>query len=397
MMNLENKLAPIVLFTYNRLWHTKQTIKALRKNKLTSRSELFIYSDGFKNANDKVEVLNVREYIKTIDGFMKVTIIEKSTNQGLADSIINGVTEIINIYGKVIVLEDDIVTSPTFLTFMNNALDYYENKDTVWHISGWNYPVDNINKEDTFMWRMMNCWGWATWKNRWQHYEKKPQKLIDTYTDYDIYKFDLDGTGGFWSQVIKNNSGIMNTWAIFWYAEIFNNKGLCLNPVQSYVENIGFDGSGTNTGIRNNYSSALCLKENINFTVDYYENDFMLYLIQNFFKNKNTKNLIFSQNINKIKKKLDSLDKSKEYILYGAGSGAQLILSFFRDEIKYIIDTSSNLKDLKVKNKNIFLPYGNTENYNIIISVFGRENIIKSFLITECNVASKNIISFDCS
>jgi len=214
-------LAPIVLFTYNRLEHTTRTVEALRRNILAEESILYIYSDGFKDNNDKESVLELRKYLKTISGFKSITIIEQDTNKGLAKSIITGVSNIVNKYDKVIVLEDDIVTSAYFLTFMNNALDYYEHTKKVWHISGWNYPIKNKNIGDTFMWRMMNCWGWATWKNRWQHFEKNPKNLIETFSDYDKFKFDLDGVGGFWSQVEKNYNNNMNTWAIFWYATIF--------------------------------------------------------------------------------------------------------------------------------------------------------------------------------
>ena len=126
-MTLVN-LAPIVLFVYNRLWHTQQTIEALQKNELASESELFIYADGTKNEKLNDQVLEVRSYIKEVDGFSKVTIIERDKNWGLAANIIDGVTNVINQYGKIIVMEDDIVTSPAYLSFMNQALDFYKNE-----------------------------------------------------------------------------------------------------------------------------------------------------------------------------------------------------------------------------------------------------------------------------
>ena len=164
--------APIVLFVYNRPWHTKQTIDALKNNYLANESELYIYSDAPKHSQDISSVQEVRNYIKSINGFKNIKIIYRKRNYGLADSIIDGVTEIVNKYGKIIVLEDDIVTSPHFLQFINDALIYYEEVNEVWHISGWNYPIQPINLHDTFLWRVMNCWGWATWANRWQYFEK---------------------------------------------------------------------------------------------------------------------------------------------------------------------------------------------------------------------------------
>ncbi|MEM5947463.1 glycosyltransferase [Spirochaetia bacterium 38H-sp] len=239
-------LAPIVLFVYNRPWHTKQTVEALQKNELASDSELFIFSDSWKNDNDKSKVLEVREYLKTIYGFKKVTIIERDKNWGLANNIIDGVTKIVNEYGKIIVLEDDIVASPYFLRFMNAALDSYEKEKKIWHISGWTYPIDPDGLGDVFLWRVMNCWGWATWADRWNFFEKKPHELIAKFSKRDIYRFNLDGTEDFWAQVKDNLCEKIDTWAIFWYATIFINNGLCLNPTVSLVSNVGLDGSGVN-------------------------------------------------------------------------------------------------------------------------------------------------------
>lgn len=240
-------LAPIVLFTYNRLLHTRQTIEALQKNELANKSELFIFSDGGKDEESWQKVNEVREYLKTIKRFKNIILVFREKNIGLADSIIFGVTDIVNRYGKIIVLEDDIVTSPYFLKFMNDALNFYEQDKKVWHISGWNYPITKDESNKTFLWRVMNCWGWATWQNRWRYFEKDANKLIGSFSDEDIYKFNLDGFDNFWAQVAANSNGKIDTWAIFWYATIFKNSGLCLNPVNQLIKNIGFDNEGTHT------------------------------------------------------------------------------------------------------------------------------------------------------
>ncbi len=241
--------APIVLFVYNRPWHTKQTIEALQKNELAKESELYIYSDAPKDTKAEKEVGNVREFIENVEGFKKVTIVKRERNLGLAASIIDGVTTVVNRYGKVIVLEDDLVTSPYFLSFMNDALDFYEDEKRVWHISGWNYPIDPNGLDDTFLWRVMNCWGWATWADRWKYYEKNTERVMESFSSEDIVRFNLDGAENFWSQVEANRDGKIDTWAIYWYAKIFENGGLCLNPVVSFVDNIGLDGSGIHCGI----------------------------------------------------------------------------------------------------------------------------------------------------
>lgn len=141
-----NKLAPIVLFVYNRKDHTEQTIEALKKNDLAIESDLFIYSDATKNDVNSDAVKEVREYIKTINGFKSITIVERKNNMGLAKSVVSGVSEIVNKYGKVIVLEDDLITAPQFLRYMNKNLENYEKVEDVISIHGYNYPIKNIEK-----------------------------------------------------------------------------------------------------------------------------------------------------------------------------------------------------------------------------------------------------------
>ncbi len=265
MINI-NKLAPVIIFTYNRPKHIQQTIQALQKNHLAENSEVFIYSDGAKNDKSRTNVNLVRNYLKTINGFKTITIIERNKNWGLANNIINGVTDIINKYGNAIVLEDDLVTSPYFLDFMNKALDFYIDKKQIWHISAWVYPTNLIQKnynQDVFLWRMMNCCGWATWRDRWRYFEKIPDKLINNFSKKDIHKFNLDGISNHWNQVLDNRNHILNTWAIFWYATIFKQNGLCLNPTISYLSNIGHDGSGTHCQ-DSNYTDNLILNNNPN-------------------------------------------------------------------------------------------------------------------------------------
>ncbi|WP_206732272.1 glycosyltransferase family protein [Halarcobacter mediterraneus] len=391
-----SNLSPIVLFVYNRLEHTKKTINALKKNLLAEQSHLYIYSDGYKNEEDKTQVLELRKYLKTIKGFLDISIIEQNKNKGLANSIISGVTEVINHHGTTIVVEDDIVTSRYFLTFMNKALNDYKEEKKVWHISGWNYPISNEYLEDTFLWRMMNCWGWATWEDRWKYFEKEPKKLINTYSKKDINKFDLDiNNAGFWEQVLKNSSREMNTWAIFWYATIFNNKGLCLNPTQSFTKNIGFDGTGTNTGFRNNYSSKLNNSSEIRMTKNFNENKLALERIKRFLIKKDDKNLQFSKSLNLIYKKLNELKNTKEkYILYGAGTGCLLTLGILKENITFIVDNNLSNKEIyniEVKN----LSFLETTNHKIIITPFGRFYEIYETLTKQYKIPKDRIISLD--
>ncbi|MCK5537832.1 MAG: hypothetical protein KAI79_13480, partial [Bacteroidales bacterium] len=134
--------------------------------------------------------------------------------------------------------------------FMNEALEFYKDEEKVWHISGWNYPIETNGLDDVFLWRLMNCWGWATWADRWQHFNKNIDKSILEFSKADIKRFDLDGFEPYWNQVIANKNNKIDSWAVFWYISIFKAEGLCLNPTVSFVKNIGLDGSGIHCGKR---------------------------------------------------------------------------------------------------------------------------------------------------
>ena len=244
-----NKLAPIVLFVYNRPDHTKQTVEALQKNELASDSELFIYADAAKNENTVTKVNRVREYIKSIDGFKKVTVIEREKNWGLANSIIDGVTNIINKYDKIIVLEDDLVTSPYFLKFMNEGLTIYEDRKDIFSITGFNFPEIQANTPKDYCdsiylsYRCMS-WGWGVWKNRWMSIDWEVQDFDELKGDNNkINKFNRGGEDLF--PMLKSQIlGHIDSWAIrFCYAH-YKNNSYCVYPIESFVSNEGFDGSG---------------------------------------------------------------------------------------------------------------------------------------------------------
>lgn len=248
--------APIALFVFDRPLHTKKVVEHLKENIGSELSELYIFSDASRNIQTSKGVQDVREYIKTISGFRSLTIIEREHNFGLAKNIQDGVSFLCKTKGRVIVLEDDLLTSKTFLLFMNSALERYKNEKKVWHISGWNYSFPSRNSSDAYFWRIMNCWGWATWHDRWVHYKKDPQELM-SWDSKKKKRFNLDGNYDFFIQVEDNYYKKKNTWAIFWYATIFDNHGLCLNPKNTMVKNIGLDGSGENCGDRDIFNSQL--------------------------------------------------------------------------------------------------------------------------------------------
>jgi GT2 family glycosyltransferase len=249
-------LAPIVLFVYNRPFHTRQTVTAIQNNELAEDSELFIFSDGSKSESDLEQVQDVREYLQTIKGFKNLTIIERKTNIGLAQSIISGVTEIVNRFGKVIVLEDDLITSPFFLRYMNDALDFYQNEGEVMHISGGAYPIGDFCRDDTYFLRIPLCWGWGTWKRAWDKFDNKIE-IMQQFNSLMISRFNFDGTYSYWDQLELNRDGLRNTWFVFWYARVFLSNALALFPKRALVSNIGHDGTGVHCGKSSVYSVQL--------------------------------------------------------------------------------------------------------------------------------------------
>lgn len=239
-------VAPIALFVYNRPGHTRKTVEALQKNYLASDSDLIIFSDGPKDSLESQEgVLMVREYLKTITGFKSVEIITREKNYGLAKSIITGVSEVINKYNRIIVLEDDMVCSQYFLQYMNEALNFYEFEDQVISIHAYIYPVKKILPETYFL-KGADCWGWGTWKRGWDLFESDGQKLLDELETKKLTKeFDFACSYPYIKMLKNQIAGKNNSWAIRWYASAFLKNKLTLYPRESLIFNTGFDGSGT--------------------------------------------------------------------------------------------------------------------------------------------------------
>lgn len=244
------ELSPVVLFVYNRPWHTKQTVEALQKNELAYESELFIYSDEAKNEDARKSVAEVREYIDKVDGFKQVTVIKREQNLGLANSVIDGVTEIVNKYGRVIVLEDDLITSSYFLKFMNEALEFYKDDNRIMSVTGYNFsleklPIPSYYKHDVYLNKRCMSWGWAIWKEKWEKVDWDVKDFNDLKKDKMRIRQFNDGGRDMFNMLTKQMDGKIDSWAIrFCYAH-FNNNMFTLYPIESLVYNSGFDGSGT--------------------------------------------------------------------------------------------------------------------------------------------------------
>jgi hypothetical protein len=238
-------LAPIILFVYNRPEHTRLTLNALAENIKADQTELFIFCDGPKpNASDDTleKIKAVRSLVREKLWCRQVSIVERDTNYGLSKSIIYGVTEIINQYGKAIMLEDDIVTTRLFLTFMNEALTLYEDKGLA-GVSGWAFPIKV--DEPSYFSRIGSCWGWGTWKKTWQQTEWNADKLMSQLSDPVVkQEFDADGRYPYFKMLESQSLGLNDSWAIRFYASFFVRKELFLFSSVPLAVNIGMDGTG---------------------------------------------------------------------------------------------------------------------------------------------------------
>jgi hypothetical protein len=250
-------LAPIAVFAYDRPDHLRRCIEALKQNALAADSDLFVFSDATGDPARALRVGQVRDYIRTIGGFRTVTVTEQPVNMGLAASIILGVTKLTRDFGKVIVVEDDLLASPYFLQFMNDGLDIYADDDRVAGIHGYMFPV-GCELPETFFLRDPGCWGWATWKRAWDLFEVDGGRLKHEIERRGLKKiFDYDGQYNYSGMLEDQIAGNNSSWAVRWYASVFLAGMLTLHPAASLVRNIGKDGSGTHDGVTDRFDVSL--------------------------------------------------------------------------------------------------------------------------------------------
>jgi Glycosyl transferase family 2 len=252
------RLAPIALFIYNRPEHTRRTLAALAGNPLAIESDLIVYADGPKKPEHANNVERARALVREAAGFKSISLIEREANLGLARSIISGVTEVCESHGRAIVLEDDLVVSPGFLSYMNCALDRYADDDNVMQISGYMFPVARSEElPPTFFLKLSSTWGWGTWRRAWSFFESDAEILVDRMKNVSSYEFDVNGSYPYMATLIDQQRGLLNVWGVRWYASMFLQHGLCLHPAQSLVHNIGMDGSGEHCGPSNAFDVVL--------------------------------------------------------------------------------------------------------------------------------------------
>ncbi|MFA6629791.1 MAG: hypothetical protein WCS55_08525 [Sulfuricurvum sp.] len=239
--------APIALFTYNRLEELEYTVQALQHNLLAAESDLTVYSDAPKTEKEIEKVSRVRAFLKTLDGFKSITVVERNENFGLARSVIEGVSDILRLHDKVIVLEDDLLTSKNFLTYMNKALDFYQHEERIFSISGYTMPLKSLReyKNDTYLALRPASWGWATWKNQWENIDWELQDYDTFIQDKKAIKRFNRGGIDLTRMLTNYKNKKNNSWAIRWSYAMFKAQKYAVYPKLSKVQNIGFSDDAT--------------------------------------------------------------------------------------------------------------------------------------------------------
>lgn len=244
-----NNYAPVVVFTYCRLANTKETITSLLQNKEAALTDLIVYSDAAKNDKAIKGVEDTRTFLKTITGFKSVRIVERKANMGLAKSIVDGVTSVVNEYGSVIVLEDDMTVSPFFLKYMNEGLNRYKDRKDIASIHAYVYPIEAKELPDAFLIKGADCWGWATWQRAWSNFVFDAQYLYnEIICTKKAREFDFNYSYGYMRMLKGQIDGSSNSWAVCWYASAFLNNMYTLYPSHSYLQLNDIEGTGSTHG-----------------------------------------------------------------------------------------------------------------------------------------------------
>jgi hypothetical protein len=249
MIAVSQKKTPIALFLYNRSAHARLVLESLSQCRRLDECVLRIYCDGPKRSEDAESVAAAREVAREWADQLNAEVIERDTNLGLARSIVDGVSELCDSYGRVIVIEDDFLLSPSFLDYMLSALDRYENETNVYQICGYMFPIRHAPEPDAFFLPLTTTWGWATWSRAWKIFDWNAPQADELLSDPEVRRrFNLNNAYPYAEMLEGRLRKKNDSWGIlFWWA-VFKAGGLVLHPRKSLVWNGGFDESGTHCG-----------------------------------------------------------------------------------------------------------------------------------------------------
>lgn len=236
--------SPIALFVYDRPVQAESTLEFLRRNARSAESDLIVFSDGPRSAANRAGVAETRALLAEVRGFRSVRVVTRPENLGLAGSITSGVTEVLRDYDRVIVVEDDMITSPQFLDYMNAGLDRFADDARVGSVHAYMYPIEGL--PELFFIRGGDCWGWATWRDRWTLWEPDGRLLLRRLKERRLLRaFDRTGGSDNLAMLLDQIRGRNSSWFIRWHAALFLAGKLTLQPGHSFIHNIGVDASGT--------------------------------------------------------------------------------------------------------------------------------------------------------
>lgn len=248
----------IALFVYNRPGHTEKVLNGLKKNNI---DKLYIFADGAKIKDDKNKICQVSDLIESIN-WCETEIVESEKNKGLANSIVDGVNYILKKHERIIVLEDDCVPSEDFICFMNACFDKYEKNKQIMNITGYTPPI-KIPPDypyDIYFSYRSSSWGWGTWKRAWQYFDRNPAIFQEMDSSKSL-RYKVDRAGKDLYPMLKSQiEGNLDSWAVFWSINIIKNDGLCINPVESRIINMGHDGTGAHCPKNERYDVAIKTK-----------------------------------------------------------------------------------------------------------------------------------------
>ena len=254
-------ISPIVIFTYNRLDHLDTLINSLEQNELFKKSKILVFSDGPKKELDIEKIEKTRIYLKKKLTSNNSEIVERSNNFGLSKNVITGINQTFNDYDQAIILEDDLEVSPFFLNYMNDALNLYANSENVASISGYMYPINSKSfSNDYFFLKLVESWGWGTWRRAWNNFETDSVKLKNEINERKLVnEFNFSSGISYYKMLNDNINEANDSWAIRWYASTFLKNMNTLFPSKSFVKNIGIDNSGENCNYTTVYDSLINL------------------------------------------------------------------------------------------------------------------------------------------